>query len=210
MANSKRKCSHCKERQPVETMFIRGTQAFCNKDHYIEYQVGNKDKLVNKGRQIKSKSASTARREFNKKDIKWQHKQCQITFNKLRVLQEKLWFQENNIEPYCISCLKPNMDWCCGHFKTRGSQPNLRYDEQNTFLQCNRYCNMGLSGNIAGNKNTIGYIAGLKHRFGLDRATEIIDYCETNTKAAKFTCEQLEGMRKGWNEEIRRMQKLID
>ena len=209
MANSKRKCPYCKERQKADDMFIVGIQAFCNKDHYIEYQVENKIKLVEKGRKIKRKEATTARRDFNKKDIKWQHKQCQTVFNRLRVLQEKLWFKERGIEHYCISCLKTNMDWCCGHFKTRGSQPNLRYDESNTFLQCNRYCNMGLSGNIAGNKNTIGYIAGLKHRFGLERATEIIDYCESNTKPVKWTCEQLEEMRKGWNEEIRRIEKLL-
>ena len=98
------------------------------------------------------------------------------------------------------------MDWCCGHFKTRGAQSNLRYDKNNTFLQCNRYCNMGLSGNISGDKNTRGYIQGLFDRFGKRRAQEIIDYCETETSPRKFTGLELESMRKEFNKQIKMLE----
>ena len=144
------------------------------------------------------------KKEFNLNDVKYQHGLTQPVFNRLRVQEELEWFKSRGLEPECISCAKKNMDWCCGHLKTRGAQSNLRYDKNNTFLQCNRYCNMGLSGNISGDKNTRGYIQGLFERFGDDRAQEIIDYCEVETTPRKFTGQELEQMRKEFNKEIKR------
>jgi len=144
------------------------------------------------------------KKEFNLNDVKYQHGLTQPVFNRLRVQEELEWFKSRGLEPECISCSKKNMDWCCGHLKTRGAQSNLRYDKNNTFLQCNRYCNMGLSGNISGDKNTRGYIQGLFDRFGDKRAQEIIDYCETETSPRKFTGQELEQMRKEFNLQIKK------
>ncbi len=143
------------------------------------------------------------KKSFNLSDTKKQHELTQKVYNKKRVLQEKKWFTDKGLEPECISCAKKNMDWCCGHFKSRGAQSNLRYDDMNTYLQCNRYCNMGLSGNIEGNKTTRGYKQGLVDRFGNDRAQEIIEYCETNTAVRKFTGPELVQMRKEFNLQIK-------
>ena len=57
------------------------------------------------------------------------------------------------------------------------------------------YCNKNLSGNISGNKNTIGYTKGIIHRFGEARGSEIIGYCETNTQTKIWTCEEVEAIR---------------
>lgn len=157
----------------------------------------------------KEKASTKALRDFNKKDLRWQHKQTQKTFNRMRVLEELKWFRDNSQEPTCISCGKPNMDWCCGHHKTVGSQGRLRYDTMNTFLQCNRYCNMGKSGNIEGCKNTRGYKKGLRERFGEDKGQAIIDYCETNTGIIKWEWQDLEAMRKDYNQRIRELEKEI-
>lgn len=143
---------------------------------------------------------------LNRKSLKWQHGLTQKAFNKMRVLEELLWFKERGLRPECISCGGKDKDWCCGHFKTVGSQGVLRYDRENTYLQCNRYCNMGLSGNINGNKNTRGYTQGLIDRFGKE-AIEIIDYCETNIAAVKWEWQQLEDMRAEFNEKIRGLVK---
>lgn len=209
MANSKRKCGYCGQRKPAESMHIVGVQAFCNVDHWIENQVKSKDKLVKKGDRIRRTTNRKNKLEFDKKDIKWQHKQTQRVFNKMRVLEELLWFKERNLEPECISCGKQNMDWCCGHFKSRGAQSNLRYDEQNTYLQCNRYCNMALSGNIEGNKTTRGYKIGLRERFGETDGNARIEYCETHTDPHKWTCDELEERRKQYNERIREIEKIL-
>ncbi|WP_278366890.1 recombination protein NinG [Marinobacter salarius] len=150
-----------------------------------------------------AKQARSERREFNRRDLTWQHKQCQRVFNRMRVLEELQWFRQRGAEPECISCGRICMDWCCGHFKTRGAQSNLRYDRMNTFLQCNRYCNESLSGNIEGTKTTRGYKQGLVARFGEEEAQRIIDYCESNTAPVKWDWQELEALRKQWSQRIR-------
>lgn len=199
-------------------MIIKGSQAFCSQDHWIENQVKNKDKLIKKGMRIqastkkqKEKENRKALRELNRRDVRWQHKQTQPIFNKMRVLEELLYFQDLGIEPTCISCGKElgGDQWCCGHFKTVGAQGRLRYDSKNTYLQHNRYCNMGLSGDIAGTKNTHGYIAGLKIRFGEVEGQRIIDHCESNTAPYKWTWEEVEEIRIKCNARIRELKTLI-
>ncbi len=150
------------------------------------------------------------KREHYRKDLSWQHKQTQKAFNRMRVLEELLWFQEERREPECTSCKKRNMDWCCGHFKTVGASGNLRYDKNNTWLQCNRYCNKGLSGNIEGNKTTRGYKQGLLERFGQKDGQEIIDYCDNHqADVKKWTWEEVEQIRRDCFERIRELNKIL-
>lgn len=190
---------------------------WCNESH----KTGWINQHADKQRQARKKSAesfkkkgkkatSKALKEFNREDVPWQHKLTKTAFNKMRVLEEKLWFKERGLEPECISCGKKNMDFCCGHFKTVGSQGRLRYDRTNTYLQCNRYCNKGLSGNISGNKNTRGYTQGLIDRFGAEKAREVIEYCETATTPRKWEWQELEEMRKEFNAEARRLTKQLE
>ena len=155
---------------------------------------------------VRDKKHKKLKAEFYVNDLPKQKELTQKAFNKLRKLQELKWFSDRGLEPECISCGKTNMDWCCGHFKTVGSQGALRYDEKNTYLQCNRYCNMGLSGNIHGNKNTRGFIKGLKERFGEEEAQKIIDYCEQD-REKKWTAEELIELRKQINQKIREFTK---
>lgn len=201
MTTSKKKCRHCKKYDYTDDMLNINGGYFCDIDCATSHAFKNKEK----GKKIKYKQQ---KKDFNISDTKKQHELTQPVFNRMRVLQEKKWFYDRGLEPECISCGKTNMDWCCGHFKTRGSQANLRYDEKNTYLQCNRYCNMALSGNISGNKTTRGYAAGLFVRFGED-ATAIIDYLESNVSVKKWTGEELVELRKKFSEEIRRLQKEI-
>ena len=161
-----------------------------------EWSKLDREKKADKAHAVKKKS-------FRLSDVNHQHGLTQAVYNRLRVIQEKKWFADRGLEPECISCKKTNMDWCCGHLKTRGSQGNIRYEEDNTKLQCNRYCNKGLSGNINGNKTTRGYLQGLVDRFGEDKAQEIIDFCETNTEVKKWTGEELSEMRRKFNIEIK-------
>lgn len=160
--------------------------------------------LVKKEKQEKDdRKHRDKKKTFMLNDTTHQHKLTQTVFNKLRVMEEKKWFKDRGLNPSCISCGKENMDWCCGHFKTRGSQGNLRYDRKNTFIQCNRFCNMALSGNIEGNKATIGYKKGLAKRFGEEEAASIITYCETNKETRKWSGDELLGMREVFNKQIR-------
>jgi hypothetical protein len=169
-----------------------------------------KEAKAKREQKTQKKATSKALKDLNRRSVSWQHKQTQKAFNRMRVLQELAWFQERGQEPACISCGKPlgGDQWCCGHFKTVGAQGGLRYDPLNTKLQHNRNCNMGLSGDIYGTKNTHGYIQGLKNRFGEKEGQRIIDHCESSAATVKWEWQQLEEMRKRFNAEIRRIEAI--
>ena len=161
------------------------TQKPCNKIRCaIELVNLNKEKKLQKDIKAFKRSANKDRKEFNRKDLKWQHAQTKTAFNRMRVLEEFKWFEDRGLEPECISCGKEKGgdSWSCGHFKTVGAQGNLRYDRKNTYLQHNRRCNSGLSGDIAGTKTTRGYLKGIRERFGEEERQSIINYCESHTE----------------------------
>lgn len=148
------------------------------------------------------KKNRAALKEYNRRDIKWQHKQTQPVFNKLRRLQEFKWFKDRGLEPACISCGQPigNDQWACGHFKTVGSNGYLRYDPKNTYLQHNYNCNQMKSGDTEGLKR------GLMERFGETEGRAIIDYCETHNQTRKYCWQELEEMRASFRKEIKQLE----
>ena len=206
MANRTHVCKYCKKRSEEAKKF--GLSYFCDSDCAMKYSIekSRKDKVKQDRKEFNER-----KKAFNLSDTRHQHKLTQKAFNKMRVLEELFWFKEKGIEPYCISCGKTNMDWCCGHFKTVGSSGALRYDGNNTFLQCNKYCNMSKSGNIEGCKNTYGYKKGLSIRFGEEEAKRIIYYCEQHQgDVKKWTGKELEEIRKEFNSYIRELEKLLN
>jgi hypothetical protein len=200
-------CRQCKE--DFEPQY-NTTQPTCSPACALQY---TRAKTAAKAKYARAKAGKRNRqdlRELNQRDLRWQHKQTQKTFNRMRVLEELLWFKERGLAPTCISCGKANMDWCCGHHKTVGAQGGLRYSRENTFLQCNRYCNMGLSGNIEGNKSTRGYKVGLIERFGAEEGQRIIDLCAVDTKPIKWEWQKLDAARAIYNKKIRDLQKELE
>lgn len=184
-------------------MPINTLQACCFEPLCALAVVRQKAEKVRKDQEIQWKND---RLELDRSKLSWQHAQTKTSFNRMRVLEEKVYFAKIGKELECISCGKKNMDWCCGHLKTVGAQGNLRYDRKNTYLQCNKYCNKSLSGNIEGNKNTRGYKQGLRDRFGEEEGNKIIEYCETHTEVKKWTREEIEALRKECNKRIRELE----
>lgn len=199
-----RRCQVCKEEYIPRRIGLKITKVCLNAACVLDYAQGIRAEK-------QAKEARKAKADFYKQDRSKQLDLCQTVFNKLRRLQELKWFRDRGIEPSCISCGKPKGGdiFCAGHFKTRGAQGGLRFDPVNVYLQHNRRCNSDLSGDIYGTKTTHGYIQGLKNRFGEQEAARIIEYCETNTQVVKWTCEELESMRKEWNKEIRVLERLL-
>lgn len=202
------RCRYCKARFEARNSLDK----FCSYKHAMAWlatpEGAEKHKKVKaKLNRDKKRESNLKRRNLNRQTLGWQHKKTQMAFNKMRRMEEFLWFKERGLEPECVSCGKTKMDWACGHFKSVGSSGGLRYNRANTFLQCNRYCNRGKSGNIEGCKNTRGYKQGLIDRFGVNVGGAILEYLEKEQyKAAKWTCEQLEEMRKGFNQRIRELE----
>lgn len=214
MPVAKKRCKHCKKYYSSDETIKLPAGRFCKRETgrncQIEFALDkNNQKKANT--KIKKEESRELRKQKEKvRKISHDHKLTQTAFNRMRVLEEKLWFKQRAREPECISCGKKNMDWCCGHFKTRGAQGNLRYDRKNTYLQCNRYCNKALSGNIEGNKNSRGYKQGLIDRFGELEAKEIIDYCETNTEVKKWAKEELKQLRAQFNKRARELEEILN
>ena len=64
---------------------------------------------------------------------------------------------------------------------------------------------MMLSGDINGTSLTHGYIEGLLNRFGNDDGQRIIDYVNTKNNRGKYTCDELEKNRIGYNKRIKEL-----
>ena len=155
MTVAKLKCKCHGEYQLRESLITTPKGKFCSYELMIKWANEQTSKRIerenNKAKQVvvkKEKDNKKAVKELNRKSLKWQHKQTQTVFNKLRRLQEFKWFSDRGIEPTCISCGKElgGDQWCNGHFKSVGSNGRLRYDFMNSYLQHNRNCNMAKSG----------------------------------------------------------------
>jgi hypothetical protein len=199
----KNKCCGCKARFPADTLIDINGSKFHSFECASEYANAKGKKLRVKTERAEKKENRKAVRELDRKDVRWQHKQTQPAFNRMRVLEELKWFSDRGLEPVCISCQKPlgGDQWCCGHNKTSGGNSRITYDPKNTFLQHNYNCNQNKSGDIE------GYKKGLVWRFGDSKAKDIIAYCEENRHAKKWDWEELEKMRKGFNKRIRELEK---
>ena len=84
----------------------------------------------------------------------------------------------------CISCGKaasttPNQ-WDCGHYRSVGSAPELRFIEENSSKQCKR-CNRELSGNI------VEYRIRLIDKIGADK----LAWLEGPHEPKRYTIEDL-------------------
>ena len=60
------------------------------------------------------------------------------------------YIRERDKDKSCISCgtTNPNIQYCAGHYKSRGAYPELRFHQMNIHKQCNYHCNSQKSGNI--------------------------------------------------------------
>ena len=102
----------------------------------------------------------------------------------------------------CISCGKPDTGAAnsrdAGHYRSRGSAPNLRFVEDNCHTQC-KHCNKELSGNV------VEYRKGLIERIGLHRVEQI----EADQTLRKYTKEGLIEIARYYNSEAKRLKKEI-
>ena len=136
----KKKCKVCKESfEP-----LRSLQMVCSPKCGYEYAKQQKDKQW-KERKQKIKSDLMTRSE-------WLNL-AQKVFNK--------WIRERDKDRPCISCGTYNGKKNAGHYMSVGSTPELRFNEDNVHLQCER-CNTHLSGNL------INYRIELINRIGVE------------------------------------------
>ena len=191
-----KRCKHCGKQYTS----ARGMQVVCSPLCGIALARRKAQEKADKLARAKTKEA----KERIKRDADWR-RETQEIFNKMRRLEELLWFKVRGMEPYCISCQLPigNDQWCCGHFKTRKARPDLAFDRINTYLQHNVRCNQFLSADIE------GYKRGLAIRFGEEEARRILEYCEPVKPDIKRTPEDWKAMKREFRQRIRELEKQL-
>ena len=100
----------------------------------------------------------------------------------------------------CISCGVPlpavqvGGAFDCGHYRSVGSAPHMRFTEDNAHGQC-KHCNLHLAG------NHVAYRAGLIERIG--QAT--VDLIEADCTLRKYTREGFIELARHYNAEAKRL-----
>ena len=179
----KKKCRHCREWfQPFNTL-----QRACSPDCALE--VARAD-----GQKEQRKATRQARERLKTRgDLV---KEAQVAFN--------AFIRERDHGLPCISCGNtPNDDdlitgsrWDAGHYRSVGSNPELRFCELQVARQCVR-CNRHLSGNV------VNFRIGLLDRIG----AEALDWVEGKHEPKKYTAEELREIRDNYRKKTRRLAK---
>ena len=189
MANSKRKCAHCGDRKLANSMHIHGAQAFCNKEHFIEYATSQSKRLIKKGDAIRRKESNKAHRKAKEKVktlSEWK-KDAQFWFNKFIRLRDA--------GKPCVSCDKPDNgehQRHASHYRSVGACSSMRYHEENVWASCS-VCNNHLSGNLA------EYRIRLIKKLGLER----VEWIESQPKSYKWTVEELKELIATYKEKVK-------
>lgn len=96
----------------------------------------------------------------------------------------------------CVSCGRfHNGQWHAGHYLTTGARPELRFEPDNCWKQC-QPCNTQLSGNL------ILYRQELVRRIGIER----VEWLEGPHEPKKYTADELQALErqyKQWTKELK-------
>ena len=172
-----RRCSVCKAQ---DARFNAGLKYYCSPE------CGAKLALILREK-AKKESDKIARRELKQRKDKLDEtvpiwtKKAQQAFN--------AYIRARDHDRPCISCGKYEHElmhstrgglWDCGHYRSVGSCPELRFETLNAHKQCKK-CNSFLSGNI------------VEYRFGIAARLSIseLQWLEGPHKAKRYRVEEL-------------------
>lgn len=170
-----KKCKHCRD---LFTPFNSMTKV-CSPTCALA--------LVRNGKQKEFNRVTREKKQAIKSRGDWL-KEAQVEFNKfIRLRDAKL---------PCVSCgsmpndnnLMTGSRWDCGHYKSRGSAPELRFEELNCAKQCVK-CNRDLSGNI------VNYRIELIARIGEDK----LAWLEGPHSPKKYTIDEIKAIKAKYN-----------
>ena len=185
MAN-KRKCPFCGKYNHIEDGKMIKNSLFCNMDHALSYA----KKMIPKA---KVKLNAYRKKEMHKAKKKNKDNDHKHQFKLTKEVIQRWCCKVRDADLPCVSCgnTNPSIVYAGGHYKTAGGHPELALNTLNIHRQCNVTCNKFKSGNIAGDKHSIGYRKGLIERY--DQA--FVDNLESYHAPVKLTCDQLRELR---------------
>ena len=173
-----KKCKWCKSLfTPKNTM-----QKTCSVHCAYAYAKGQREKS-------EAKENRKRKKELNKNDKSWMRARAQTAFNAyIRKRDEK--------EP-CISCGRFHQgQYHAGHYRTRGTNPELAFNELNCHKQCSA-CNNHLSGNL------VNYRRNLVDKIGQDK----LEWLEGPHEPKKYTLGEYEEIYQTYKKKLKDLVK---
>ena len=177
---SKRTCKGCKKKFER----LRSNQVVCSFECSIDYTNELKEKKEAKDWRVKKKRIKESLKTHSDYT-----KELQVVFNKYIRLRDK--------GKPCISCnrvLGSKQD--CGHYRSVGSCPELRFSEKNTAAQC-VFCNQHQHGNL------IEYRKGLIKKLGVEE----VELLENYHIPMKHSIPELIEMKVIYKDKIKKIEK---
>lgn len=172
------KCGFCR----TQTTNKIGLKTLCSIDCAIGY-----------GRQQKEKRE----REAEKKRWRERKEKAKTRNEWLDDVQSVVnaYIRERDRGLPCISCgtFNPNIQYCAGHYLTRGAHPELRFEPLNIHKQCNKHCNLEKSGNQQ------QYRIGLLMRIGAEK----VEWLEGPHEPKKYTIDELKALKAEYKQKLK-------
>ena len=171
-----KKCKTCKQ----EFQPSRPLQSVCSPHCAYQLAIQKREKAEKKAIAQKRSELKT-RSEYMK--------EAQSAFNK--------YIRLRDAEQPCISCGRFHTgQYHAGHYRSVGSAPELRFDEQNVWKQC-QPCNTHLSGNL------INYRQRLINRIGV----AAVERLEGKHEPKKYSVEELKEIKAKYTKLARELEK---
>ena len=200
--NSKFCCTGCREYFPAADKIKINRGSYHSYECAQEY--GSKKSAKLKVKQEK-KTHSAAKRKLKDEDKSFQLKKTQD-----RYFNPYIRLRDRDLP--CVSCGRSDSEidysgvggkWDCGHYKTRGAFPELRFDERNAAKQCKK-CNGG-SGKYSRKGRSVkeGFDIGMLERYGQER----LDWLNGPHEAKRYTIENLKTLQRWFKRKTKRMEK---
>lgn len=188
------RCKHCKVKFTAEE---RGKRLHpdCIEPWTAAFQEKQKQKAIRE-RTAKQKveRALDRKKRAEQKRIPDLIKEAQTAFN--------AFIRERDREQPCICCGKPLGDgdigggFDCGHYRSTGSAPHLRFDERNAHGQTKR-CNRWGAG------RAVDYRIGLIRRIGVDA----VDALEADNRIHKWGRDELIAIKAEYVKKLKELRK---
>jgi len=183
--------SYTKADQLKKTKKPRRKKCPVCKEYFVpkrEFQVvcENIQCAIAHGKNTLKQTQNKAKKEFNQNDKSYLKKKAQEVFNKfIRLRDDK--------EP-CISCgHKEGRQFHAGHFRPRGRNQALAFNEDNCHKQCS-ICNNHLSGNL------VEYRKNLIEKIGIERVEKL----ESMNDPKSYSVEELKEIIKTYKNKIKK------
>ena len=124
-------------------------------------------------------------------------KEAQVAFN--------AYVRERDKDQTCICCGKPLREsqlgggFDCGHYRSTGSAPHLRFNEDNAHGQT-KFCNRYRAG------NAVDYRLGLIKRIGLER----VEALEADNEPRKWDIDELKAIRDYYRKKLKELKTKVE